>query len=160
MNNTVSINEKQVLSFVRFMNGLERTKKDDYFLFKHPNINDRWLTEKELLDLYLKQDKDELFHLACIFAEEIAQVIYQIKIEGEFLYEMEEYSPEFAESIVEDPFHSKIMQKQIQANILLGIVHKYYVPNEDGVFEYDVDMMNEASFMEGYITELWNNRKK
>lgn len=161
MKNTNSMSKVEVLSFIRYMNNLERTKKDDYFLFRHPNVHDRWLTEKELLDSYLEKDYNQmLFEKAEIFCEEISEVIYQMKIEGEFLYEMEVYSREFAESIVDHPFHSKIMQNQIKANLLLGIIHKVYVPNEEGFFEYEVDMMDEASFMEGYITDLWNKEKK
>jgi hypothetical protein len=45
----------KILGFVRFMNELKRTQKDDYFLFMHPNYPDRWLTEEELYDYYFNQ---------------------------------------------------------------------------------------------------------
>lgn len=149
-----TFNVKFILSFVRYMNGLKRAQKDDYFLFLHPNIQDRWLTESELLDDYVNVQKP------IKFAEEMAVLIYQIRVEGEWIYEYESYSREFGESIVDNPFHSQVMINKIKLNLLDGIDSGEFLPNEDGEFEYNPDMMDCADFMESYIEDIYNKNQE
>lgn len=88
------------------------------------------------------------------FAREQAEVIFQMHIEGSFIYENEEMSEEFIKSIVDDEQHATAIKNIIRLAILkdieLGIIK---------TLEYNIEMYEYGYKIEDYCMEQFYKDK-
>jgi|JFJP01.1.fsa_nt_gi hypothetical protein len=95
------------------------------------------------------------------FARENAQIIFQMRIEGEGLYVDDEMSKEFIEGIVDDEQHRSAIKNAIRLRILEEVQD---FPNDfqrdaDGKLTYDYTMYDYGYEIESYCREIFYNGK-
>lgn len=148
----VPLNHTDILNFV-FQNVMENadlTSKN--LLFDVRNSFLKWI-EKNTEGNETPEEK---------FARENAQIIFEIRIEGEGLYIDDEMSKEFIEGIVDDPYHMKVIKNLIRLEILEDVKTK---PDEfhrdaNGNLTYDADMLDYGFILEDYCREMFRNNVK
>jgi hypothetical protein len=86
------------------------------------------------------------------FAKEMAQLIFELRIEGWSLYDTsdEDYSVAFLEGIINDPVHSKKIKKKIANDVLKEVINNpnHYLKN--GEYQYKPDLMDCGFIIEQY----------
>jgi hypothetical protein len=94
-----------------------------------------------------------------IFASENAETIFQMHIEGTFIFDEESTGmPEaFVKSIVDDPEHAKAIKDLIRRDILNDYkVNPDNFDRENGKLTYDATMYDYGFAIEEYCKKLWN----
>jgi len=92
-----------------------------------------------------------------LFARENATIIFQMRIEGEGLYENDDMSKEFIESIVDDSMHASAIKNKIRLRILENVTDlpDEFQRDENGKFTYDSTMMDYGFEIEEYCREIY-----
>jgi len=96
------------------------------------------------------------------FARENAQNIFEIKIEGEFLYESEDMPKEFIEKIVDDSYHADIIKAKMRQAILEDLEKNpnEFQRDENGKLTYDAEMMDYGYVINEHCLEEWKKDVK
>jgi len=146
-----------------------------------------WLKETIILpesgDIQIQEDIQELFPQEYgeyldetetpeeLFARENAESIFQIAIEGEFLYDGNDAPEDFMKSIIDDPEHSAIIKENMRIGILTDVLAhpesfarntkdtEFYDPDmKEGQLTYDYTMMDYDGHITAYCDKLWNEQ--
>lgn len=93
-----------------------------------------------------------------LFARENAELIFQMRIEGDGLYFDDEMSRGFIESIVDDVYHRTIIKNNMKLAILCNVTD---FPNEfsrddNGKLTYDYTMFDYGYLIEKYCRNIFN----
>ena len=94
------------------------------------------------------------------FARENVQTIFEMHIEGTFLYDEESNGmpEEFVKSIVDNEKHATAIKNQMYKNILndLKAHFDYFNTDDDGNPIYEATMYDYGFAIEEYCKNLWN----
>ncbi len=95
------------------------------------------------------------------FARTNAEIIYQMRIEGTFLYENEDIPEEYIKSIVDDPEHAKKIKAIISANILKDVTNHpdNFSKDARGHFTYDATMYDYGFAIDDYCEKQFKAGK-
>ena len=90
------------------------------------------------------------------FARENAQIIFEMRIEGEGLYVDDEMSKEFIQSIVDDSMHAVAIKNIIRHSILNDVKAdpNDFERDENGKLTYDYTMYDYGYAIENYCREI------
>jgi hypothetical protein len=94
------------------------------------------------------------------FARTNAEIIFQMRIEGEGLYTDPEMSKEFIESIVDDRYHADLIKDAIRRDILndVRVNPDNFDRDADGNLTYSADMQDYGFYIEEYCWEQFKQR--
>jgi len=89
------------------------------------------------------------------FARTNAEIIFQIRIEGEGLYTDPEMSKEFIVSIVDDRYHADLIKDAIRRDILNDVLLNpdNFDRDSNGDLTYSADMLDYGFYIEEYCRE-------
>lgn len=91
------------------------------------------------------------------FATENAQLIFEIAIEGEALYEDDEMPKEYIEEMIDDSFHMLIIKAKMRQAIFRDVTMypKDFKRDENGKYTYDAEMSDYSGVITIYCRELF-----
>lgn len=125
------------------------------------SLQDHAVDELKILEMQIydfeAEEKREEETPEELFARENAQTIFEMRIEGEGLYEDDEMSKEFIQGIVDNEQHATAIKNKIRNNILEEVQD---FPNDferdaDGKLTYDYTMYDYGYAIESYCRELY-----
>ena len=92
------------------------------------------------------------------FARENAEIIFQMRIEGEGLYMDDDMSEEFIKSIVDNEQHASAIKNVIRESILNDVKTNPndFNKDEEGNLTYDYTMYDYGFAIEDYCREIFN----
>lgn len=97
-----------------------------------------------------------------LFARENADLIFQMHIEGAYLYIDENMSEEFIKSIIDNEPHITIIKSKIKRSILQDYKKepKSFKRDENGNLTYDYTMYDYGYAISNYCLKQWKKQKK
>jgi hypothetical protein len=146
-NDSVSPEHKEALEgILALIDAIQDYAVDEAQIVSAIHVYDFELEDGERSDM-LEGETDE-----CYFARTNAKTIFEICIEGEFLYEDEEMSKEFIESIVDNPEHAERIKELIRLSILKDVMEhpEDFKKDEHGHFTYDYTMRDYGHAIDSY----------
>jgi hypothetical protein len=120
-------------------------------------VDNLGISEMNVLDFELEEQRDAETPEE-LFARENAEIIFQIRIEGEGLYMDDDMSEEFIKSVVDNKQHASAIKNVIRQSILNDV---HANPNDfnrddDGKLTYDYTMYDYGFAIETYCREIFN----
>lgn len=97
------------------------------------------------------------------FARENSEILFEMAIEGEFLYMDDTMSKEFIEGIVEDAHHASAIKNVMRLKILRDVQNypDNFTRDENGNLTYSPDMMDYNSYITEYcLKEYYKDKTK
>lgn len=116
-------------------------------------VDEMDLNPSDVYDFELEENRDTETSYEK-FAREQAELIYQIHIEGSFIYENEEMNEEFIKSIVDDEKHATAI-KAIMRNTILENIENGTIK----ILEYNIEMYEYGYKIEDYCLEQFYKDK-
>lgn len=93
------------------------------------------------------------------FAKEMSQILYEMRVEGDFFNDSySEIPDDFIDSIVDDPLHARLIKTRIRNAILrdCAIDPRAFERDDDGNLTYYADMYNYCYHVDDYVNDRWN----